>query len=368
MRAVVCPKLPARHYSDLVKPAPTKLATALWATMILASCNSGGANAQAQGTDPEEDQPPLVKVQNLEIRQVRREIEASAFLASEFEVTLTSKIPGRVVEVLVDEGQEVKKGALLARMDDREARAAKKQVELQLAERKLRKDLAEWEAKAAAHRVVRAGLERDQANAQYQRLSKLDPDVVPPKELEDAKFALDGAAEALKESELNLQKAGLDISVAKQAIEEAEARLEESQARLADHELRSPMDGIIAKREVDSGEAISTSIAHALFEIVDPRNLVSYLKRPQLELPLVKHAKSVIFTTDAYPDMEFTGRVDMVSPIVDPATGSFQIRIRVPTEDTRLLVPGMFIRARILTEENRRALMVPKTAVLAEGD
>ena len=82
----------------------------------------------------------------------------------------------------------------------------------------------------------------------------------------------------------------------------------------------------------------------------------------------MKHAKLVIFTTDAYPDMEFTGKVDMVSPIVDPATGSFQIRIRVPTEDTRLLVPGMFIRARILTEESRRAMMVPKTAVLAEGD
>ncbi|MHC4515202.1 MAG: hypothetical protein ACYS5W_16060, partial [Planctomycetota bacterium] len=46
----------------------------------------------------------------------------------------------------------------------------------------------------------------------------------------------------------------------------------------------------------------------------------------------------------------------------------FDIRIRVPEVDTRLLVPGMFIRARILTEESRRAIMVPKTAVLAEGD
>ncbi|MHC5072141.1 MAG: efflux RND transporter periplasmic adaptor subunit, partial [Planctomycetota bacterium] len=114
--------------------------------------------------------------------------------------------------------------------------------------------------------------------------------------------------------------------------------------------------------------AISTSIAHTLFLIVDPRNLISYLKRPQRELPLVKHAKTVLFTTDAYPDQEFTGTVDMVSPIVDPATGSFDIRIRVPEVDTRLLVPGMFIRARILTEESRRAIMVPKTAVLAEGD
>jgi RND family efflux transporter MFP subunit len=338
------------------------------ATVFLAGCDTGGAAASGPRDKTEDEQPPLVKVDRLEVREVRREIEASAFLASELEVTVTSKISGRVLEVLVNEGQLVKKGSVLARLEDREAQAAKKQVELQLTDKKLRLDLAEWEVKAAGHRVIRAEIERDQANAEHQRLSKLDPDVVPPKQLEDAKFALDSATEALKETELNAEKAKLDVKVAQQAIKELEARLDETAARLEDHDLRAPMDGVVAKRAIDGGEAISTSIAHTLFLIVDPRNLISYLKRPQRELPLVKHAKTVLFTTDAYPDQEFTGTVDMVSPIVDPTTGSFDIRIRVPEVDTRLLVPGMFIRARILTEESRRAIMVPKTAVLAEGD
>ena len=102
--------------------------------------------------------------------------------------------------------------------------------------------------------------------------------------------------------------------------------------------------------------------------LVDQNNLISYLSRPQRELPLVKQAKEVLFTTDAYPDQEFTADVDMISPVVDKDTGSFSIRIRVRKDDAGLLLPGMFIRARILTEESRRAIMVPKTAVLAEGE
>jgi len=338
------------------------------ALACLAGCDRAAANAAAKDKEAEGDQPPLVKVDRLEIRQVRREIEASAFLGSELEVTVTSKIPGRVEEVLVDEGQPVKKGQVLATLDDREAQAAKEQMELELADRKLRLELAKWEQKAAAHRVTGARISRDQANAEFQRLSKLDPELVSPKQLEDAKFALDGANETLKETELKAEKAKLDVSVAEQAVRVAEAKVEETAARLADHKIRAPMDGVVAKRGVDGGEAISTSIAHTLFLIVDPKNLVSYLKRPQRELPLVKDAKKVIFTTDAYPEREFVGTVDMVSPIVDPQTGSFDIRIRVPEADTSVLVPGMFIRARILTEESRRAIMVPKTAVLAEGD
>jgi len=351
-----------------VKHPAAPLATVVLATAFLAGCTRGSADASTQDTGAESEQPPLVKVDHLEIRQVRREIEASAFLASEIEVTVTSKIPGRVAKVLVDEGEHVKAGKVLATLDDREAQAAKKQVELQLADKKLRLELAEWESQAAAHRVAGAKIERDRTNANYQRLRRQDPDVVSPKELEAAKFALDAAGEAMKETELNAEKAKLDVKVAQQAIRELEARLEETAAKLADHNILAPMDGVIAKRGIDGGEAISTSIAHALFLIVDPRNLISYLKRPQRELPLVKNAKQVIFTTDAYPEQEFTGTVDMVSPIVDPTTGSFDIRIRVPEVDTQLLVPGMFIRARILTEKSRRAIMVPKTAVLAEGD
>jgi len=106
-----------------------------------------------------------------------------------------------------------------------------------------------------------------------------------------------------------------------------------------------------------------------LFVVVDDEQLVSYLRRPQRELALLATAKEVTFTTDAVADHEFRAAIDVISPVVDSTTGAFSIRVRVINDDEQagVLRPGMFVRARILTEEERPALMVPKSAVLNEG-
>ena len=111
---------------------------------------------------------------------------------------------------------------------------------------------------------------------------------------------------------------------------------------------------------VKGGETVSPSTE--LFQVVDEKHLVAYLRRPQRELGLIQDAKEVLFTTDAIPDATFHATIDVVSAVVDQSTGTFQIRIRVErdSEDARLLRPGLFIRARILTEDQREALMVPK--------
>jgi multidrug efflux pump subunit AcrA (membrane-fusion protein) len=75
-----------------------------------------------------------------------------------------------------------------------------------------------------------------------------------------------------------------------------------------------------------------------------------------------------VFTVDGLPGAEFTGDLDLISPVVDQATGSFRARFRVRKPDARKLKPGMFVRAKILTEQLRDALMAPKAAVLADGD
>jgi membrane fusion protein (multidrug efflux system) len=134
--------------------------------------------------------------------------------------------------------------------------------------------------------------------------------------------------------------------------------------RVEDHRIVAPMDGVIELAHIKGGETISGSTE--LFVVLDPGNLVAYLNRPQREMDLVRQAREVRFTTDTYAGEEFTADVDLMSPVIDQATGSFRLRVRVRDPLKHRLVPGMFIRARILTEDLREALMVPKTAVLAE--
>ena len=79
-------------------------------------------------------------------------------------------------------------------------------------------------------------------------------------------------------------------------------------------------------------------------------------------------AKAVTFVADAMPGREFSADIDLISPVIDRESGHFRMRMRVRAADTRTLVHGMFVRARIRAENLREALMVPKAAVLSEGE
>jgi RND family efflux transporter MFP subunit len=337
---------------------------------LIALLLAGLAAAACSRPPKAESKPPklatLVRVAPLELRQLRREIETTAFLESEHRVSVIPKVTGRIHEVLVDEGALVKRGQVLARFDAREVRSAIRQHEVQLLDREVRAKLARLENEAAVRRVEQARIERDQAEANWKRNAGMDPEYVAAKILEDTKAEFESAVRRFQIAEFNERKAKLDVDAADNAIEEARARLDDAKLRLEEHDLLSPIDGVVVSREVKGGETIAA--ATALFVVVDPHDLVAYLNRPQRELGLLGSAREVRFRSDAAPDREYTAHIDLLGPVVDPATGSFKLRMRVAPEDVAALRPGMFVRARILTESLRDALMVPKAAVLAEGE
>jgi RND family efflux transporter MFP subunit len=348
---------------------PRSLALLLLSTLtplaLTAGCDRSNAAAKTEGKDKTDSRPPLVRVRPVEVRRVQREIRDTAYLEAEQRVTVQCKVAGRVAEVLVDEGQLVHKGQVLAHIDDREAKTTLAQVEVQLAEAKLRHELAGLESEASAVRVQQARIEREMAAAEWKRNAAIDPAVVSPKVLDDSKLLADKAEEAVRGADFGKRKADLEVKTAANKIAELENKEAEVKLQLAEHQILAPLDGVVVQRQVTGGETISS--ATPLFVVANPQRLLAYISRPQRELPLVRGAKEVRFTTDAEPDREFSADIDMLSPVVDEATGSFKVRMRVREADARSLVAGMFIRARVLTEELREALMVPKAAVLAEG-
>lgn len=346
--------------------SPTKSWLWLLCGPVLALSACSPSRAESTDVVEEEESIPLVRLAAVELRDVRREIETTGFLESEHRVTVLSKVPGRVLSVPVDAGDRVTAGQELAVLDSSEAEAVVKTFATQLEDRKVRANLAELEVDSAKQREEQAIIDRDQAQAAYDRLAKQHPDDIARNALEDATFALESAKKAATVAGFEHRKAQLDHLAATNAITEYEARLEEAETRLREHTIVAPFDGNVVSRQISGGETISS--ATELFDVVDLEHLVTYLSRPQIQLPLVRNAKEVVFTADAYGEREFVADVDMVSPVVDAETGHFKIRARVRPEDTEVLQPGMFIRTRILTEDSREALMVPKSAVLAEGD
>jgi membrane fusion protein, multidrug efflux system len=345
-------------------PKSNLLLIGLLCTSVLAGCSNGvGADSTAAA---KAEQPALVRVAKAELRMVRREIRTTGFLESEHQAAVTSRVAGRIRELAADEGTRVKAGALLAAIDDREAQSALEQLRVQLGAKSVDKHLAELEVEAAGRRVQQAKLESQKTKAEYDRQASMEKDFVSPKALQDAQLAWLSADQAFKVAEFNERKSNLEVTRIDSDIAELTAKVHENEIKLEDLRIVAPFDGVVVKRYVASGTTIA--IGAVLFDMVDPDHLVAWLDRPQGEFELVRKAREVEFTTDAVPGRNFTGDVDLVSPVIERDTGHFRMRIRIRPADTTTLVQGMFIRARILAEELREALVVPKTAVLSEGD
>ena len=347
------------------RPHTVRLSTAtlLLTALALAACSK--ASADAENKKPELP-APLVRAVPAELRQVRREIRTTGFLESEQVGSIVSLVAGRVRALHVDQGSEVKQGQLLAEIDDREARSAVQQLTVQRDAKKLDAELAKLEIEAADRRVAQASFEAQKAKAEFDRQKQTLPEFVAPKALQDSELAWQSAAEAVEVAKFNASKARLEVQRIATTVEELQARLDELSVRLDNHRITAPFSGVITKRHISVGATVGS--ATPLFDTVDPDHLVAWLDRPQSELDQIQKSKIVTFTSDALPGREFTADVDLVSPVIDRATGHFRLRMRVRRDDSRTLVHGMFLRARILAEDLREALMVPKSAVLSEGD
>lgn len=309
---------------------------------------------------------PLVRAVAAELRGVQREIRTTGFLESEHQDTIRSQVAGRLLKLDADEGSVVEAGDVLAEIDDREIQSARRQLVVSRDSKSVDKQLAKLEIDAAGRRTRQAEIEAQRTKAEYDRLSQLDRSIVSPKALEDAQLAWDAAEQAAKVATFNESKAKLEVGRIENAMEELQAKIDELDVRLGYYQVRAPFTGIVTRRHISPGATITLS--SDLFDMIDPDHLLAYLDRPQAELDLVRQSRTVTFTSDAIPDREFTADIDLVSPTIDRATGHFRVRVRVRPEDARTLVHGMFVRARIRAEEVREALMIPKAAVLSEGD
>lgn len=356
------PLSPRRAHRRRPRPAPLwPLVAAAFA--LLPACQR---TAAAEEGAKKPAAPPLVRAVPARLDQVREEIRTTGFLESEHQDQIVSQVSGRIRTLHVDEGQRVTKGQALAEIDDREVQSARQQMVVQRDGKQVDQGLAELEVDSAARRTAQARFELQRAKAEFDRQSAMEQEFVAPKLLEDAQLAFQTAEEAVKVAEFGERKASLEVTRIANLIAELDARIAELDVRIDNHLVRAPFDGVVTRRYVVEGAIVGASTP--LFDLIDPVHLVAYLDRPQSELALVRKAREVSFTTDALRGREFTADVDLVSPVIDRQTGHFRLRVRVRKADAAELVHGMFVRARIHVEEMREALLVPKSAVLSEGD
>jgi HlyD family secretion protein len=296
------------------------------------------------------DAEKQVDVESVSMRTLTPSILASGQLTYESQVTLTPEISGRVKEILVEEGQLVKEGQLLLRLDPEAARA----------------DIAQTEA---ALRQAALNIERQTVNRDAQVVKWKRNELLKEKGLIDASMFDD----------LVTQKdmAEVELRSSREEYKQTEARLAQARERLAKTETRSPISGKVTAIFIKVGEtaipsATGSSLAGStLLQVADTTSVYAEINIDETDVARVKVGADAKIVPAAFPDKTIQGKVEHVAIWPKQTTGQSKIytaKIRLTAEPGVTFHPGMSCRAEVLTNQanDERIVAVPVQAVKYE--
>ncbi|MEJ2128518.1 MAG: efflux RND transporter periplasmic adaptor subunit [Woeseiaceae bacterium] len=273
---------------------------------LLGACAQEGAEPEAVETEDEEVVAVPVEVG----KPVRGDIYAvysgTAPIEAFAEADVIAKVAGEVREILVEEGDDVKQGQVMARLDGDRLRLELNESEANL--QKLRRD--------------------------YERNVDLkEKGLISTGDFDKIRYEM----EAL-EASYNLAKLELDYT-----------------------QIRAPIDGVVSNRFIRRGNTIAVN--EAAFRVTSFDPLVAYLHVPEREYRSIKKDQVVGIDIDALQGQRVVTSVTRVSPIVDPETGTFKITIEISDEQRRIK-PGMFGRFNIVYDQHENVLQIPRSSII----
>lgn len=343
-------------------------------TVDVGATGNGESRAEGQPVK-KKDESPLVRAASLEPQRVEERLPCTGAIEPYHGVAVLSPARGQVTEVLVEAGDIVEEGQVLLRIDDRQAKlnvAAAKNRERDAQNRQKEAELTQLEAR---DRLTQAQIEHEQARRTLERTKKSrEQGIASVTELEDAQLAFDKAKNALDLATTARKLADLGKEKADTELEAAGIQRRIQERVLEDYTVTAPLSGTVSRLAVKGGEWVAsqtlgtlTANERLLCAVYDHRRPVINLSRPQKEFAKLRKGQRVEVHVDAYPDETFRGEIDLVSPDLDDATGTFTVRVRIQNPENKLR-PGMFCRAWIITGTSQEALMIPKPAIVYEAD
>ena len=235
---------------------------------------------------------------------------ASASISSDADAAVTARVGGEIVELLVEEGDRVEVGQILARLDGERLRLE----------------------------MLAAGANLDRAKREYKRNTDLhERGLISSAMFEGLKYDL-----ASLQAAYDLKQLNYDYS-----------------------NIRAPISGVVSSREAKAGENLTPG--QVAFRITETSELVAYLQIPQAELVKFTAGNRATVKVAAMPDNYFEATIVRISPTIDARSGTFRATVIIDNTGG-YLAPGMFGRFIISYEKHSDALVIPTNALLGEDE
>jgi RND family efflux transporter MFP subunit len=276
-------------------------------------------------------------------------LDASGYIVARRRATVSSKVTGKVVKVMLEEGQRVEAGQVIALLDDSNWRAALSQSKAQLEQ--------------AEASVASAQTAFDDAKPIFDRAEK-------------QKAAAVISAQSFDESHAQFNVAHNNLLVAQRGVEMARAGVEVAQRSLEDTVIRAPFAGIVTEKAAQPGEMVSPISAGGGFTrtgigtIVDMESLEVEVDVSENFINRVRPQQPVTIKLNAYPDWDIP-----VIPTADRAKATVKVRIAIGQKDPRI-IPEMGARVAFLSDNEQKAsdakspvsgVIIPADAVSTSG-
>src|SRR6185312_5886967 len=288
-------------------------------------------------------------------------------------VEVKSKASGIVKKLLVDYGEPVKQGQILAELDKEEILAQVNQQKASL------------EAAEAAARAAEADLEHSRVDAEgvdipmlkraYERAQTMAKDgVVSPSALDDAEKNYEMAVNKQHLGQANVISAKAKLTQAQAQVSQAKAQLAQKEQEYRNSTIVSPIDGVVLSRDVEVGDAVSSilvlgSSATLVMTLGDTRQVYVKGKVDESDIGKVYMGQPARIKVESYKDRTFSGKVTKISPMgveKDNVT-TFEVRGSIDNSSGELK-SQMTANAEILLEEHKGILMVPEGALIYDKD
>jgi membrane fusion protein (multidrug efflux system) len=286
------------------------------AAMLATACSTGASEEDA----PAQPAPVQIGAENV-VRVARGEIVVGPVISGELraarEATVRAELSGPMTDVAIEEGQAVRRGALLGRIEARQLEDARRSAETAVKSAENQLEVAEREA-SRTEELVKAG--------------------------------------ALAARDLDRARASVISAEAQTA--DARARLVSAQSQLADTVLNAPIAGIVSDRAVNTGDVVSPGTV--LFTIIDPSSMRLEASVPSSAVGDLRIGARVRFTIRGY-DQTFEGQIERINPQADPATRQVPIYVSIPNVAGRL-VAGLFAEGRVVSQA-AAGIIAPVNAV-----
>jgi membrane fusion protein (multidrug efflux system) len=261
------------------------------------------------GEDEKKEEAVPVEVAELELGGIESILRFSSNLEAEEQVKVYSQAKRLVTELLVEEGDRVRKDEILLRLQDDEQRSA----------------------------LAKAKSQLDKAAREFERQKQLySQDLISEQVYNDALYDL----------------------------EQLEIALADAERELGYTEVRAPIGGTVTGRMVNLGDQVQ--IGQHLFDIVDFDSIVALVYVPEKHLNELKPGLTARLSAQITGGRDYEGRVERISPIVDPRSGTVKVTIDVGGQEG--LRPGMYVDVNLVTATRDDAVLVPKRALVYDND